>query len=47
MAYRMFYDADIGVQWKRARGCLSIKMPSDQYRDPHFKDKMVSWSSYL
>ena len=24
-----------------------LKMPSCQYTDPHYKDKMVSWPSYL
>ena len=28
-------------------GCLNIKMSSNQYRDPHVKDKTVSRSSYL
>ena len=28
-------------------GLLSIKMSSYQYKDPHVKDKMVSWPSYL
>ena len=28
---------------KRAGACLSIKMLSYQYRDPHVKDKTVSW----
>ena len=27
------------------RGCLNIKMSSYQYRDPHVKDKTVSWPS--
>ena len=26
---------------------LNIKMSSYQYRDPHVKDKIVSWASYL
>ena len=29
------------------RGHLNIKMPSYQNRDPHVKDKMVLWLSYL
>ena len=28
-------------------GHLIIKMPSYQYRDSHYKDKTVSWPSYL
>ena len=28
-------------------GRLNMKMPSNQYRDPHVKDKMVSRPSYL
>ena len=28
-------------------GHLNIKMSSYQYWDPHVKDKMVSWLSYL
>ena len=28
-------------------GCPNIKMSSYQYRDPHNKDKTVSWPSYL
>ena len=31
----------------RTKSCLSIKMPSYQYRDPYVKDKTVSWRSYL
>ena len=27
--------------------CLSIKMLSYQYEDSHYKDKMVSWPSYI
>ena len=28
-------------------GYLNIMMQSYQYRDSHYKDKMVSWPSYL
>ena len=28
-------------------GHLNIKMLSHQYKDSHYKDKMISWPSYL
>ena len=37
----------LGQHWANLRGHLNIKMSSHQYRDPHAKDKMVSWPSYL
>ena len=30
-----------------SRGCLDIKLPSDQVKNYHYKGKMVSWLSYL
>ena len=35
---------DLTTEWTRVR--LSIKMSSNQYRDPHVKDKTVSRPSY-
>ena len=37
------------LQWldRLPGGCLNIKMLSHQYRDPHVKDRTVSWPSYL
>ena len=33
--------------WMAPRGRLNITMSSNQYRDPHVKDKTVSWPSYI
>ena len=47
-----YWDSpQLGYQqvWDRPGARLNtfIKMPSYQYRDPHVKDKTVSWPSYL
>ena len=37
----------IGLILKHSVGRVSKKMSSYQYSDPNFKDKMLSWQSYL
>ena len=41
------YPTPLGTSSKFPGGRPNVKMSSYQYRDPHFKDKTVSWPPYL